>query len=219
MLARYKGLNEVLNAYENKAKAPYFSLWCKNMAIAQYTGDDIDEAKEIITHEIEQNVKSNFNEVCTLKLHTDKEKKYTTKSDCYANICFLSTDKTTPDYSNNNNMMFFYQNELNTLKSEIEALKMIKKQEESEELEDDEEEEDENVGMIGQVNQLLTHPIISGLIDKWVNGSQPVKNLAGVTNDVEDCINVLFSKGVTLKHLQKLADMPESKIKMLLTML
>lgn len=220
MQPRYKGLNQVLSAFDKKAKAPYFSMWSKGKPIEQYTGDDLETAKELISDEIKTNIESNYNEVCEIYLHTDKpkgKKKYEIKDESYAFITFVSKEPSIAG-ENTNSVNWYQQREIENLKSEIEGLKMRLQ---SEEIESDEEEEEEpeNLGMIGQVNQLLAHPIINGLIDKWLNGSTPVRNLAGIPNDVEECVNVLFSKGVTLNHLKKLASMPETKIKMLLTML
>jgi hypothetical protein len=45
-----------------------------------------------------------------------------------------------------------------------------------------------------------------------------VTSLAGV-DDLDTILKDLFSKGVKLEHLRKLADMPEEKITMLIQML
>lgn len=218
LIARYIGKDEVLYAFDKKAKHPYFSIWDKSQCIVQYAGEDFEEAKEIIEDEIDISIKRNYTNTLTLKLHPEKEKAYTTKSPTYANFAFVCQNTlpaTMPHV--NNDVTMFYANEIQNLKAEINALKMKEEPEED----DDEEEEEENKGMalINGVNTLLEHPIVAGLIARWTNGTAPVRNLAGVNSSVDECIKTLFSKGVTVEHLQKLADMPEPKIKMLLSML
>jgi hypothetical protein len=219
LIPRYIGINETLEAFNKKARTPFFSLWDKTQCITQYNGDDIGESESELREEIETSIKRNYDHPLTLRLHPTKEKNYTLKSETNAVIVFLCQDKPAfvgntggNDYNN-----YVLLNQINALKSEIEALKVQKL------AEDDEDEEDDDDGastLISGVNQLLDHPVVMGLINKWVNGTQPVTHLAGVDNkSIEECINILFSKGVTVEHLQKLADMDKAKIKMLLTML
>jgi hypothetical protein len=77
--------------------------------------------------------------------------------------------------------------------------------------------------MINGITQLIEHPLISGLIQKFITpSSTPVQSLSGVDDsddEIINTINILFSKGVKLEHLQKLASMPQSKIQMLISML
>jgi hypothetical protein len=106
--------------------------------------------------------------------------------------------------------------EMARLKSEVSALQAEKVENDN----DDDDDDDKDSFMSG-FNQMVEHPLIVGLINKWLTGSQPVNNLAGINPDqtLQETINILFSKGVELKHLQKLAEMPADKIQMLLTML
>jgi hypothetical protein len=215
--ARYIGLDEVLEALQNKAKAPYFSLWCKGAPVVQYhEGDTMEDVINKITHEIELGVKRQISHEYELYLHSKKEKIYTRKSESYAMINFRCFDMpagisgTDPHQAYN---MYAMHQEMNRLKSEIAALQTAKVDEE-----DDEDDEPEN-NLISGFNQMLEHPLVVGLINKWIQA--PVtKNLAGVHDQsLDETINILFSKGVQLEHLQKLAAMPADKIQMLLTML
>jgi hypothetical protein len=217
--ARYIGLDEVLEAFQKKAKTPYFSLWLKGQPLAQYRdGDTMEDSIEKIKEEIELGVKRQITHEHELYLHNKKEKDYTRKSESYAVIgfrCFelpgAAVAGADPHQAYN---MYAMNSELNRLKSELSALQAAKQQEE----EDDDEDQEPNSLMSG-VNQILEHPLIVGMLNKWLQ--QPVKNLAGVNPDqnLQDTINILFSKGVQLEHLQKLAAMPADKIQMLLTML
>jgi hypothetical protein len=92
--------------------------------------------------------------------------------------------------------------------------------------ESDEEPEENNLGKFGAV---LEHPAVmpilsavSGAVVHFLDKySTPQKAaIAGVEDqNINDVLNLLFSKGVTITHLNKLAQMPESKIKMLIQML
>lgn len=95
---------------------------------------------------------------------------------------------------------------------------------------------------MGAIGQILGHPafqpIISNILANLATNMMMPKTsimqndkpifaapnaLAGnATNEGEiltECLENLFAKGVTLAHLQKLAQMPSAKIKLLLTML
>jgi len=215
--ARYIGLDEVLEQVNKKAKAPYFSMWLKGQPLCQYRdGDTMDDVIEKITEEIELGVKRQITHEHELFLHTKKEKDYTRKSESYCVIGFRCFDLPTNSLGvvdhNAYSMMAVHQ-EMNRLKSEISALQAERISE------DDEDDEPDN--LMSGVNKMLDHPLVVGLINKWLTGNQPVTNLAGIDTDqtLQQTIEILFSKGVQVVHLQKLAAMPKEKIQMLLNML
>jgi hypothetical protein len=214
-----QGIDELMEYFDKRAKYPYYCVFDKTQPISMYNGEDIEVAKEILKDDLERLKKRGYQNILVLSLFPEKQKAYKPSDAKYNSIAFTVDQilNQVPTGSNDYGQFMILQ-ELRTMKSELEALKVAKLQEESEE---EEEEENENMGLISGVNQLLEHPVISGLISKWLNGSQPVRNLAGVNDEEElqNCINILFSKGVTVGHLKKLADMPEPKIKMLLQML
>ena len=220
LTVKYYGLDEVLEYFDKYAKHPYFSIWDRNSPHVQYNGDSFDEAKEIITDEINLCKKRNYENPLTIKLHTEKAKVYTsTNKDYNSSAVFLCYDSAIgsalmPAQQNNNQATIMLLNEINALKSEISALKTEKSEDEEEE-----EYQDSSMSFINGVNQALEHPIVAGLLNKLIFGKQP--SYAGVnTNlDLDDCIKTLFDKGVTVEHLRKLADMPKDKISMLLSML
>ena len=218
--ARYIGLDEVLEAFHKKAKTPYFSMWMKGQPVCQYTGDDIDDAIELITEEIELNKKRNVTHECELFLHTKKEKQYSRKSESYAVIGFRSFEinmiGSPVDHGGYNN--YAMQNELNIIKSQLAALQATA----AADPDDEDDEDDEDDSMLGSFNKIVEHPLVVGLINKWMAGTAPVQALAGVQPTdagLQETINILFAKGVQLHHLQKLAAMDETKIKMLINML
>jgi hypothetical protein len=106
---------------------------------------------------------------------------------------------------------------LNIIKSQLAALQAPA----AVDPDDDDDYEDDD-SMLGSFNKIVEHPLVVGLINKWMSGSAPVQALAGVTpttESLQETINLLFSKGVQLHHLQKLAAMDETKIQMLINML
>jgi hypothetical protein len=218
LVPRYIGIDDTLEAYESKAVAPYWSLWDKTAIIDQYRGDDMNEGAERLTKEIERSIKLNYENPLTLRLHPTKEKNYTIKSEANAVILFLCSDRPAHHVGNVgvDSNYYLMLNQINSLKSEVEALKIKKIEEENDE---DEYEDDGASNLIGGMNQLLQHPIVIGMIDKWLTGKAPVTHLAGVNRSLEECLETLFSKGVTVEHLQKLADMDKAKINMLIQML
>jgi len=107
-------------------------------------------------------------------------------------------------------------------KNDIEEIKrMIEAKDIEEEIDDLEPEPQKNflAGLLEneQVQQIAINAI-SGLIGSFMIKKPIVTSLAGV-DDLDSILQNLFSKGVKLEHLKKLADMPEEKINMLLQML
>jgi hypothetical protein len=217
LVPRYYGKNDILTSFEEKAKTPYWSFWDSSSRFAQNNDiDDMDESIAMLESEIDRNIKNNYDRPVTLILHNKKEKDYTKKSEGTVLICMcLERHAYSETQQNNQIANYNLYNELNALKSELNALKNAQLVDESE---DEDEYEDES--FIGSVKTLLNEPVIAGLINKFLQPGTPVNNLAGIdNNNVNDILNVLFSKGVTVEHLNKLSQMPESQIKMLLNML
>jgi len=219
LTVKYYGLDEVLEYYDKYAKTPYFSIWDKSQPLVQYNGDSFEDAKEIITDEINLCKKRSYENPLCIKLHTEKAKVYTSANKDYNSsaifVCYDSAigSALMPMQQNNNQSTIMLLNEINALKSEISALKIEKIEDE-----EDEEYQDNSMSFINGVNQALEHPIIAGLLNKLINGKNV--SLAGVNDiDLDECIKQLYSKGVTIEHLRKLAEMPKTKITMLLSML
>jgi len=107
-------------------------------------------------------------------------------------------------------------------KNDIEEIKrMIEAKEIEEEIDELEPEPQKNflAGLLEneQVQQMAINAI-SGLIGSFMVKKPMVTSLAGI-DDLDTILQTLFSKGVKLEHLKKLADMPEDKISMLIQML
>jgi hypothetical protein len=212
--ATHIGKEAVLSFFETEAETPYFSLWVKSQKQTQYNGGDIDKAVEKLEHWLEIYEKENFDKIVILKLHAEKEKEYTNKSGVLSQIYF-KIGETKPVIAGNDTSVYLI-NEINNLRAELNALKL---KEQPDEEDEEEDEEDPAQKTINGVLGALEHPVIAGLLTKMFSNNQPVaRNLAG-TDTADQYVQMLFSKGVTLEHLRKLAEMPQAKIQMLLTML
>jgi hypothetical protein len=107
-------------------------------------------------------------------------------------------------------------------KNDIEEIKrMIEAQEIENEIDELEPEPQKNflAGLLeNEQVQTMVVSAITGLIGSLMVKKPVVTSLAGV-DDLDSILKILFSKGVKLEHLKKLADMPEDKISMLIQML
>ena len=233
VVARYIGLEEVLAEYTKQDK-PNFSMWCKSMPICQYNGDDIDEGIEIITEEINRNVKRQMGHECTLRIHAKREDNYTLKSEPWKIVMFKSYDST--DFSDAANPAvanYKLLEGINRIESRLSALEGDPDDPDDDDdwEEDEQEQEDKISGYITRAEKLLDHPVIGKLIDRLFktsaedpNTTKVITSLAGATEDdqmeiLNKSLETLFKKGLTLDHLVKLAAMPAAKIKSLLLLI
>jgi len=107
-------------------------------------------------------------------------------------------------------------------KNDIDEIKrMIEAKEIEDEIDEIEPEPKKNflAGLLEneQIQQMAINAI-TGIFSNFLVKKPMVTSLAGV-DDIDTILKDLFSKGVKLEHLRKLADMPEEKISMLIQML
>lgn len=107
-------------------------------------------------------------------------------------------------------------------KQDMEEIKRMIEAKEIEEEIDELEPEPKNNFLAGLLEneqvQTMVVSAITGLIGSFIVKKPIVTSLAGV-DDLDSILKDLFSKGVKIEHLRKLADMPQDKISMLLQML
>jgi len=107
-------------------------------------------------------------------------------------------------------------------KNDIEEIKrMIEAKDIEEEIDELEPEPQKNflAGLLeNEQVQTMVVSAITGLIGSFIVKKPMVTSLAGV-DDLDTILQTLFSKGVKLEHLRKLAEMPEEKLSMLIQML
>jgi len=228
-VATYFGANEILEAFENQARKPYFSMWVKNAQACYYDEADFDKAKELIRKKIEDFARANMLELIIIALHNNKPDKATGlyKKDSPAVLIYCQSKHAPVEKHSgiDNNLYPLYnliekQNEnINALISKVNALEA-------------ETDDQEAVGsseeiLIDKISGIVNSPLgalastyLPRILDRILPQQNKIAGLAGTEDtDLEQTLQTLFNKGVTLEHLQKLAAMPEKKIQMLLTML
>lgn len=216
----YTGKDEVLEAFDKRAKKPYWVIFDGNHNLYQYEGEDYEDSKMILNDFLDHCIKKNYQNSLTFKFPSISEDAYTKNVKAYSSFVFDVTAKQNNiPITAGNELQAYYLNEINSLKAEINAMRMKWDPIEDEE-EEEEDEESETQRMINGVNTILENPLVIGLINKLTAGNTRVNNLAGTDlHKAEYYVQLLFEKGVTVDHLRKLAEMPQTKIKMLLTML
>ena len=107
-------------------------------------------------------------------------------------------------------------------KNDMEEIKRMLEAKEIEDEIDELQPEPKNNFLAGLLEneqvQTMVVSAITGLIGSLIVKKPMVTSLAGI-DDLDSILKDLFSKGVKLEHLRKLADMPEEKISMLIQML
>jgi len=236
--AKFFGINEIMEVFENEAKKPYWALYEGKTLHRNYTGEDMQEALTTLQNELTILRNRKFTNVFILHPHTVKlakgdsvysidQKKYPVSYPIYCTV-FTEIELQNLTGTGQGAAVGYYQaapsgyvNErLNAMESTLNAIATKLKDDENE------EEEEENDSEMGQISKLLENDTVKTLIGAFVGyltkgpqKMQTVTSLGKINEEWEQCVNILFAKGVTLEHLQKLAAMPESKIKMLLSML
>lgn len=187
--------------------------------IASRSIADNEKSRELLEYEL-NNLDNDAQEYLLLCLYDKPESaKYQYKTDnCFYNVSFC-----TAAYGKNNNKQIAISGIDPNLFNKLQALEeKINNLDKSISGVDDEEPEDKTMLYLTKANDILNNPFIAGVIGKIfnVNFNQPTA-LAGIDESevLQNAINVLMSKGVTLDHIVKLSQLPGDKIKMLLTML
>lgn len=229
-VARYIGLDEVLEVYETESEQAYFSVWDKGARICQYNGEEKTEGIQILTREIERNIKMKYNNILLLLLHTEQEASYKKNSPAVYSCMFKSFQ---PEVDTQNQQRGnFFQSEIYQrliaaeAENKILQQRLLQQDESEDEDEDEGEEQNSAEGIISGVNQLLAHPVVSNLVAAFLgNGiaNKPTasQSLAGVDDDAEvlNCFRILKTKGVTIDHLKALAKWDKKQIEQILQFL
>ena len=219
--AQLRNASAVLNWYNEQPQAAWkifrFSVMAKNITGA-YDGKSKDEGYEKLQTELSYISPDDYNNF-VLGLYNDKDKERVSPA---INKVFVLNEAPLgmiAGYGVSNQQAQINNEILN----EIRALRA----ERIAELETDEEEEEEKeepvtpqsilAGMLQQpqVQQMLI-AMLGNIVSSFA--APKVQHVSG-TQDIEQIIQTLFSKGVTADDLAKLAAMPQTQISMLLSML
>ena len=217
------GTSALLDWYDSNIQSPYYSVWRGRNLSFSWNNDDMEAGRQKLENDINFAEQNNVTEVLTIKLHPKKEKGYiTSTTPVYASLDFRpcaleSAVYGLPVNQPNNYAMSQIMDKLNVLEQRIAGNEM------------DLEDEVEDIKDESPINAMLKSPevqqaLISGLIGLiggfFTNVPPPaVASISGVNDEAIDILNQLMSKGVTLEHLKKLAEMNQAKLKSLLLML
>ena len=218
--AQLRNAGAVLNWYNEQPQAAWkifrFSVMAKNITGA-YDGKSKDEGYEKLQTELSYISPDDYNNF-VLGLYNDKDKERVAPA---INKVFVLNEGPVgmiAGYGVSNNQAQINNEILN----EIRALRAERLAEIEDE--DDEEEEEEKTTpssiLAGMLQQPQVQQMLIAMLGNLVSSFAPTKvqHVSG-TQDLEQIIQTLFSKGVTAEDLAKLAEMPQAQITMLLSML
>ena len=219
--AQLRNASAVLNWYNEQPQAAWkifrFSVMAKNITGA-YDGKSKDEGYEKLQTELSYISPDDYNNF-VLGLYNDKDKERVSPA---INKVFVLNEAPLgmiAGYGVSNQQAQVNNEILN----EIRALRA----ERMAELETDDEEEEEaeqpvtpSSILAGMLQQPQVQQMLIAMLGNIVSGfaAPKVQHVSG-TQDMEQIIETLFSKGVTADDLAKLAAMPQAQISMLLSML
>jgi hypothetical protein len=219
--AQLRNASAVLNWYNEQPQAAWkifrFSVMAKNITGA-YDGKSKDEGYEKLQTELSYISPDDYNNF-VLGLYNDKDKERVSPA---INKVFVLNEAPLgmiAGYGVSNQQAQVNNEILN----EIRALRA----ERMAELETDDEEEEEaeqpvtpSSILAGMLQQPQVQQMLIAMLGNIVSGfaAPKVQHVSG-TQDMEQIIETLFSKGVTADDLAKLAAMPQAQIAMLLSML
>jgi hypothetical protein len=219
--AQLRNASAVLNWYNEQPQAAWkifrFSVMAKNITGA-YDGKSKDEGYEKLQTELSYISPDDYNNF-VLGLYNDKDKERVSPA---INKVFVLNEAPLgmiAGYGVSNQQAQVNNEILN----EIRALRA----ERMAELETDDEEEEEaeqpvtpSSILAGMLQQPQVQQMLIAMLGNIVSGfaAPKVQHVSG-TQDMEQIIQTLFSKGVTADDLEKLAAMPQAQISMLLSML
>lgn len=239
----YNNIDQTIKHFK-KVGAPYFIITADKKSIIYAQADNlsmdeaVDELKDILDATESEQV---------FYIYCYKTKAKTgLKLNPETADAVISLKKKRKEYSTEEKAQYYspVMHELRSLREELQELKRTQEleklavAEEDEEITEEELKQDMQNNLLGTIlgnpavqnvlTALLTNLTANLLTPNTTNNMQPNQNyrptaLAGteVGEELElaETLEVLFSKGVTLEHLKKLASFPKAKISMLLNML
>lgn len=219
--AQLRNASAVLNWYNEQPQAAWkifrFSVMAKNITGA-YDGKSKDEGYEKLQTELSYISPDDYNNF-VLGLYNDKDKERVAPA---INKVFVLNEAPLgmiAGYGVSNQQAQVNNEILNEIRA-LRAERMAELETEEEEEEEAEQPVTPSSILAGMLQQPQVQQMLIAMLGNLVNSfSAPkVQHVSG-TQDVEQIIQTLFSKGVTADDLAKLAAMPQAQIAMLLSML
>lgn len=216
--ANFIGKDIILEAFERKAKTPYFAVFDGRKCHEWNDQNDFEISVNLLDTCIDDMITAGNDRIFVIKLYSSCPKEFKYNDNTIEMYCQLPLKTTLINHPAFTNESLILQ-KLNELESKINAIP------------GEEVEEEEDKSALGKLTTILDHPIvqqfapilITGLASMFGVKENQNNNiaLAGVDPETElhEALNLLFSKGVTLEHIKKLSALPKEKITMLLSML
>lgn len=217
--AQLRSASAVLNWYNEQPQAAWklyrFSVMPRNITGA-YDGKDKDEGYQKLQNELALISSDDYNNF-VLGIFNDKDKEKSTPALNKVFVCNEAPVGMIAGYGVSNQQAQINNEILN----EIRALRAERLAEvEGEDEEEEEETTTPSSILAGMLQQPQVQQMLIAMLGNLVSSFAPTKvqHVSG-TQDMEQIIQTLFSKGVTAEDLAKLAAMPQAQITMLLSML
>jgi hypothetical protein len=219
--AQLRNASAVLNWYNEQPQAAWkifrFSVMAKNITGA-YDEKSKEEGYEKLQTELSYISPDDYNNF-VLGLYNDKDKERVSPA---INKVFVLNEAPLgmiAGYGVSNQQAQVNNEILNEIRA-LRAERMAELETDDEEEEEDEQPVTPSSILAGMLQQPQVQQMLIAMLGNLVNSfSAPkVQHVSG-TQDIEQIVQTLFSKGVTADDLAKLAAMPQAQITMLLSML
>ena len=201
--AQIVGIEQILQWFETNAKQPFFSVWISPKIITfQNTSNDMDEAVELLTKNLEAAKQNNFYQNLTLKLHYFKDKDIdadtnespiiTNNTPFYGSLVFKVMEYVAGMEFTNASSPRYYTQQQQPQQQQTQQLEW-----EDEDEDEEEEPQKETIGSIvaGIAYQLIKEPQIqqalitmgANLLSKFTGvGKQQPLAINGVPNNINN---------------------------------
>lgn len=218
---QFKGVDSVIEAYENREVAPW-SIWQGKQFMFKYEGNNVAEGAQQLTATLEL-LKESSNAIYTLKVYEDLKG---------GKIKSNTADDGSFNFKLNGDEQTITQNQYASLKYNDKLSERLERIEQALLEREDEEPEPEN--KLGVIGEIISHPTIAPIVQNIVaaifsKGQSPAQTprvaLSGVNDESElkEAVEALKKHDSKLtEHLQKLAALAEQSpesFKFLLTTL
>lgn len=225
--AMVTGTRGVMDWFDRNSASPYYSVWCNRQLLFSWNSDDLEEGRNKLENDLIAIENNGVGDLLTIKLHPKKEKGgfITDKTPIYASLNFRPAELERAYYSPSHIAGTGSNQLADAIARLTETQNLILSKLSEEEFEEEEKEE-------SALGKLINNPAVQGLAIGYISKILGLNNMdttnlqtgiAGINELNEDevlqIVSSLMDKGVTIDHLRKLDQMPQSKLSSLLLML
>jgi hypothetical protein len=218
--AMIQGREEVLNYFDELAPTNFYSVWKGRNIIFSNNEDDPAKAKDLLDRNISVWERNQNRDILILKFHPKQEKTFISdKTPVIQSLSFRSIEYSPMDNRPVPGTQGLYAmdarkilEQQNIILSKLSAMEVDPNEVE--------EEEDETSKTIGHIERALDHPVVMGLINKFLGSSftpqAPVATALGFIPESEKeasmtkSLQTLIDKDpLIVEHFKQLADIAE----------